>query len=280
MSAGFHARKWSRQEADDLPAPRRISTPAGMRLSVIMKDIETGQPAPVSPVSPKIGNRPPQLTFNKETTTVRVVEEEDEDAESIQKESQSAKTSSTPRAYATSLFSVDSEPAAHVVEEKQKDPKKAPLIAMSIAGRRKCIIFSVVAFLMAFSLIVGLAVGFSHKKSRYVKFGSSNILLTCSQHENGIRYYNLTFDCRCSIASFVRYPLYPCYIAERFPTRHILSLYVPRHSHDDLHIQSSNMELRPRHNLQRQRCRFTSNIPIQDLWLSWILHRRTLGYQR
>jgi len=167
MSGAFHARKWSRQEADDLPAPRRISTPAGMRLSVIMNENDIGKPAPSSPVSPKVSNRPPQLSFNKETTTVRVVEEEDEDVESVQKEPNSAKTSSTPRAYASSLFSDDSEPAVPVEEKKQQDePKKLGLIAISIAGKRKCLIFSVVAFLMVFSLVVGLAVGLSQKKAR------------------------------------------------------------------------------------------------------------------
>ena len=157
MAGVFSSRKWSKQlEGDELPAPKRISTPAGMRLSVIMNDSSKRK----SLQSIKSINLPSPLPISKEGP---IVVQHDIDVESLHKEPNSAKTTSTPHAYSHSVVSEKS-----VFAEEQ--PKRTRVLGPF--GKKKCILLLGISFLLLVALVIGLAVGLTRKHSRYVKTSS------------------------------------------------------------------------------------------------------------
>ena len=156
MAGVFSSRKWSKQlEGDELPAPKRISTPAGMRLSVIMNDSSKRK----SLQSIKSINLPSPLPITKEGP---IVVQHDIDVESLHKEPNSAKTTSTPHAYTHSVVSEKS-----IFAEGQ--PKRTKGRGLGGFGKRKCMFILGISSVLLVALVIGLAVGLTRKPSRYVK---------------------------------------------------------------------------------------------------------------
>jgi hypothetical protein len=172
MAGVFSSRKWSQQD-DELPAPKRISTPAGLRLSVIMNN--SGKRKSLQSI--KSLNLPSPLPLAKEAP---ILVRHDIDVESLHKEPNSAKTTSTPEAYSRSLVSEKSIFA--YVEPKPK--RKGVLGAFD---KRKCILILGVVSLLLAALVIGLAVGLTRKHSRYVK-----TVCLSSSTSNLVQYQNFT----------------------------------------------------------------------------------------
>jgi hypothetical protein len=162
MAGSFLPRKWSRTiDPDDLPATKRISTPAGMRLSVIMNNSDSK-----SLQSSRGSHVPPQLPIMRETTFGFVSEAAD--VESLPKEPDSAKTTSTPRAYSPSITS-EKKPV------EGKGPTRRKRGALGSASKRKCMVMLGVVSILLLALIIGLAAGLTLKKSRYDLINDSNV---------------------------------------------------------------------------------------------------------
>ena len=152
MAGVFSKRKWVKPvEGEEFPAPKRISTPAGMRLSVILNDntrknlqsSRSNVPAPLS-----ISREIPEEPFTAYG-----------DVESFTKEPNSAKTTSTPRAYSLSVYS-----------EKQALPengsKKRRRGLFGAFDKTTCVIILVVFTVLLLAAVIGLAVGLTRKHKR------------------------------------------------------------------------------------------------------------------
>jgi hypothetical protein len=90
------------------------------------------------------------------------------DVESLSKEPDSAKTTSTPRAYSSSITS-EKKPV------EGEEPTRRRRGALGTANRRKCMIVLGVVSILLLALIVGLAAGLTLKKSRYGSIYGSNV---------------------------------------------------------------------------------------------------------
>jgi hypothetical protein len=169
MSTVFTAGKWRKDDVP-LPAPKRISTPAGMRLSVVMNETTAKNIAsPISPSQEKKEYLPqiPSLPYLP-SPTVRVVEESDEDEESVQKQPDSAKSAVAPLAYAESVYSQPSVPSIFAQEEP-KARKREGLVPLAIFDRRRWsewALLGLVAAVIVLGVVIGLAVGLTKKHTQ------------------------------------------------------------------------------------------------------------------
>jgi hypothetical protein len=169
MSNTFAAGKWRKEDAP-LPAPKRISTPAGMRLSVVMNESTIQNIA--SPISPNQEKKEylPQIPSYPylSSPTVRVVEESDEDAESIHKQPDSAKSAILPLPYAESVYSQPSLPSIFAKDDP-KERKPGRLTTLAILDRRrlpKWAFLAIVLAILILGVVIGLAVGLSKKHTQ------------------------------------------------------------------------------------------------------------------
>ncbi|KAF2664116.1 hypothetical protein BT63DRAFT_101151 [Microthyrium microscopicum] len=191
MSGLLSTRKWSGSiaDSDDGGPPKRISTPAGMRLSFVMNDIRNASPvssqAPTSPRTPATPITPgaaPRLSFGRDLDSafgIRIVESplanlplersrehqpiqesiESSPAPSHQSRPTTGVASPSPR-YATSLYSEKAVLPRGV--DRSKENKKDKRGCLGIIQKRILLILGLVILLLL-GAIIGLAVGLSKK---------------------------------------------------------------------------------------------------------------------
>jgi hypothetical protein len=150
MSSKYLSRMWPRRE--DGPPPKRISTPAGMRLSVIVDKGEFMQGPFQSPRSP----RPPQLVLPEEVQGVIVTHEVD--VQSTKKFPDGTRNPSPSPPYSQSIFSEKS------VSAEERPTQRRP--AAQLLLRRRLFIILAVAVTVLLALIIGLAAGLSKKHTK------------------------------------------------------------------------------------------------------------------
>jgi hypothetical protein len=154
MSANYLSRLWPREE--DSAPPKRISTPAGLRLSVILDKGELGSSLAAPPHSPK----PPRLVTPEESYSVTVTHEVD--VQSTRRFPDKTRNPSPSPPYSQSLFS---EKSKSLLTDERPAERPRPVAARQWVRRRLFIILGV-AFAVLLALIIGLAVGLSKKHTK------------------------------------------------------------------------------------------------------------------
>ena len=149
MSANYLSRLWPREE--ESTPPKRISTPAGLRLSVILDKGELGSSLAAPPHSPK----PPRLVLPEESYSVTVTHEVD-----VQSTKRTRNPSPSPP-YSQSLFS---EKSKSVLTDERPNERPHPAARQWV--RRRLFVILGVTFAVLLALIIGLAVGLSKKHTK------------------------------------------------------------------------------------------------------------------
>jgi hypothetical protein len=153
MSANYLSLLWPRDE--ESAPPKRISTPAGLRLSVILDKGELGSSLAAPPRSPK----PPRLVLPEESYSVTVTHEVD--VQSTKRYPDKTRNPSPSPPYSQSLFS---EKSKSVLTDER--PNERPHSAARQWVRRRLFVILGVAFAVLLALIIGLAVGLSKKHTK------------------------------------------------------------------------------------------------------------------
>lgn len=183
MSGYLSSRRWPKP-GDDGPIPKRISTPAGLRLSEVMNERRQSDTSelPLSPVTPTVA---PRISFSKNAGNsligIRVVdtdleensqpEAENSHQQSPHRDSPKSSKKSVPAVaaasgapspsspYTQSFFSEKSAPDAQQPARKKRLGCFAGLIT------KRTVLLLGVLVLILLAAIVGLAVGLSKKHS-------------------------------------------------------------------------------------------------------------------
>jgi hypothetical protein len=150
MSSNYLSRLWPREE--ESAPPKRISTPAGLRLSVILDKGELGSSLAAPPHSPKR----PRLVLPEESYSVTVTHEVD--VQSTKRFPDKTRNPSPSPPYSQSLYS---EKSKSVLTDERPTERPQPAARQWI--RRRMFAILGVAFAVLLTLIIGLAVGLSKK---------------------------------------------------------------------------------------------------------------------
>ena len=153
---GLIPKMWLRTGEDELPPQKRISTPAGMRLSVIMNEV---RPGPSSPRlhSTRSFTRPQRLSITKGTTIV-VSPPEDEVPGDHEKSTGTASPGYSNFSEKSALTEI------HPLERRYETETDTPTPPKRKSKRFWLIV--IVGILLLLALIIGLAVGLSQKHSK------------------------------------------------------------------------------------------------------------------
>jgi hypothetical protein len=150
MSSNYLSRLWPREE--DSAPPKRISTPAGQRLSVILDKGDLGSSLAGRSHSPK----PPRLVVPEESYQVTVTHEVD--VQSTKKVADKTQNLAPSPPYSQSSFSEKTKSLSTV-----EHPVERPQPATRQWFRRRLFILLGVGFAVLLALIIGLAAGLSKK---------------------------------------------------------------------------------------------------------------------
>jgi hypothetical protein len=148
MSTNYLSLMWPRQE--EMPPPKRISTPAGLRLSVILDKGELGSVL----AQPSRSPGPPRLVLPEESNQVIVTHEVD--VQSTERFPGKTRNPSPSPPYSQSLYSEKS-----VLTEERPTQRQQPATRQWL--RRRIFIILGITFTVLLALIIGLAVGLSKK---------------------------------------------------------------------------------------------------------------------
>jgi hypothetical protein len=151
MASTYLSRIWPADE--DSAPPKRISTPAGLRLSVILDKGELGSSLSVPLPSPK----PPRLVLPEESNQVIVTHEVDVQTSERYPGKTRNPTPSPP--YSQSMFSENSK---SLLTDERPTERPPPSTARQWFRRRMFIALGV-GFAVLLAMIIGLAVGLSKK---------------------------------------------------------------------------------------------------------------------
>jgi hypothetical protein len=153
MSTNYLSHLWPREE--ESAPPKRISTPAGLRLSVILDKGDLGSSLAAPPHSPK----PPRLVLPEETYSVTVTHEVD--VQSTKKFPDKSQNPTPSPPYSQSQFS---EKSKSVLTDER--PLERPRPAAQQWWRRRLFLILGATFVVLLCFIIGLAVGLSKKHSK------------------------------------------------------------------------------------------------------------------